>query len=118
MENKKNENICKFCGQVMLDGRECNCPAAKEQREIKRRIINAKQAINDIFVNSQVESNVIPPSDEALELMKYCVELIAYDHIDKASIVLPGAVKANISKKGAVIKVERAETIKSSKETL
>ena len=55
---------------------------------------------------------------EALELMKYCVELIAYDHIDKASIVLPGAVKANISKKGAVIKVERAETIKSSKETL
>lgn len=112
----ENENICTFCGQVMLDGRDCNCPAAKEQRELERKIANAKKAVNEIFLNTDFGDSVIPPSEETLGLMKHCVELIANDHIDKISIVLPGAVKATISKKGSTIKVERAETIKSSKE--
>lgn len=28
----------------MLDGRDCNCPAAKEQRELERKIANAKKS--------------------------------------------------------------------------
>ena len=109
------ENICKFCGQVLLDGRDCNCPAAKEERELERKIANAKKAVNEIFLSADEESTV-PPSQETIQLMRKCVEFVAYDHIAKVSIVLPGAVKATISKKGSAIKVERAETIKSSKE--
>lgn len=45
----KNENICEFCGQVLLDGRKCNCPEAKKQQEIERQILNAKAAINEIL---------------------------------------------------------------------
>lgn len=112
----ENENICEFCGQVLLDGRKCNCPEAKKQQEIERQIKNAKAAINEIFVEPFFGEDIIPPSEQALAFMKRSVEMIAYDFISKVNIVLPGAVKATISKKNNSIKVERTETIKSSQE--
>lgn len=111
----KDQNICEFCGQVLLDGRDCDCYAATKKRETEKKIEDAKQNIQDIFVNT-VSDEVVPPGDEALDLLGKCVEAVAYEHITKASIVLPGGVKANLSKKNTAIKVERVETIKSSKE--
>lgn len=112
----ENENICEFCGQVLLDGRKCNCPEAKKAEEIERQILNAKAAINEIFVEPFFDEDIIPPSEQAIAFMKKSVEMIAYDNISKINIVLPGGVKAMISKKNKSIKVERTETIKSSQE--
>lgn len=70
------ENVCEFCGQVLLDGRECSCSDAKEKRETERQIANAKKVIKDVFVNSFGSETVVPPSDEALELMEICVEML------------------------------------------
>lgn len=75
-----------------------------------------KKAIKDVFVNSFGSETVVPPSDEALELMEICVEMLGWNHISKASIVLAEGVKANLSKSKGSIKVERVETIKSSME--
>lgn len=100
----------------MLNGKECICPAAKEKREIEKQITNAKQAIQIVFVNSFDGETVAPPSDEAIKLMEKCVEEIAYNNIAKVSIVLPDGIKANFTKNKGAIKVERIETIKSSRE--
>ena len=108
----ENENICEFCGQVLLDGKDCNCPSATEEREIRQKIKSAKAAIERIFT----DDGIAPPSAEAINYMKWCVDLIARGFINKSSILLPGAVKANISIKNGVIKVERVETIKDSVE--
>lgn len=111
------KNICEFCGQVMVDGMECNCPAAKEKHEIERQIADAKMAIKYVFVNSFEGEMCVPPSDEVIKLMYGCVEMIAYDFVAKVSILLPGNIKANFSKNKGSIKVERVETIKTSQET-
>lgn len=111
-----DQNVCEFCGQVLLDGRECNCPGAQEKREIERQINNAKRAIKRVFVDSLVGDSVAPTSEEAMNLMELVVVALAYEFIEKASIVLPGGIKANLSKKSSAIKVERVETIKSSME--
>ncbi len=109
-------NYCEFCGQVLLDGNDCKCPGATEEREIKQRINNAKTAIDNVFVNYVMSDSVAPPSEEAVCYMKRCVELIARGFINKSSIILPGGVKANITMKNGAIKVERVETIKDSVE--
>lgn len=91
-------------------------PGSKRKKEIERRIANAKKAIVTVFVDSIKNEAAVPPGDEAIDLMNECVEMIAYDYIEKASIILPGGIKANISRNKGAIKVERVETIKSSRE--
>ncbi len=49
--------------------------------------------------------------------MNNCAELLAYEQIKKATIFLPGNVKANLSLSKSSVKVERIETIKSSSES-
>lgn len=111
-----SEKVCEFCGQTILDGGECRCPGAVEKRDIERKIRNAKLAIKDMFCNTY-GGEVVPPPDEAVELMNNCVELLAYEQIEKVTIFLPGNVKANLSLSKNSVKVERIETIKSSSES-
>ena len=33
-----NQNICEFCGQVLLDGRDCDCYAATKKEKPKRKL--------------------------------------------------------------------------------
>lgn len=49
--------------------------------------------------------------------MNDCVELLAYEQIERVTIFLPGNVKANLSLSKNSVKVERIETIKSSSES-
>lgn len=111
-----SEKVCEFCGQAILDGGECRCPRAVEKRDIERKIRNAKLAIKDMFCNTY-GGEVVPPPDEAVELMNNCVELLAYEQIEKVTIFLPGNVKANLSLSKSSVKVERIETINSSSES-
>lgn len=64
-----------------------------------------------------LRGEVVPPPDEAVELMNNCVELLTYEQIEKVTIFLPGNVKANLSLSKNSVKVERIETIKSSSES-
>lgn len=99
-----------------MTAENATAPKQKKQQEIERQILNAKAAINEIFVEPFFGEDIVPPSEQAIAFMKKSVEMIAYDNISKINIVLPEGVKATISKKNKSIKVERTETIKSSQE--
>ena len=43
---------CKYCGQILMDGAECDCPEATREREAEIRARAARNAIDDIFGES------------------------------------------------------------------
>lgn len=110
-------NFCPFCGQGMFDGDECDCDGAKRDRKIKASIHEAKAAIDRIFgaENEKAGFEVVP--DESIEMLKTCVEPLAYHKIHAVSFILSSGTKAKLTRgaKG-VIKIERTETKKDSEE--
>lgn len=109
-------NVCQFCGQVLLDN-ECDCPQSQDERRKVKKIEDAKSRIHLVFV-ADISEDCIPPSDEVIEILNDCVEQIVRHKLNSITFDLPGGIKAKISKsrKGS-IKIERIETIKNSSET-
>lgn len=109
-------NFCPFCGQGIF-GDECNCDGAKRDRKIKASIFEAKAAIDRIFgeENEKAGFEVVP--DESIEMLKDCVEPLAYHKVHAVAFVLSSGTKAKLTRgaKG-VIKIERTETKKDSEE--
>ena len=116
-EETKQETVCPFCGQISLTGGECNCVDAIRDRQIKAKIKRAAQAINEIFGEDCSKEGYRPVSEENIETMNIIAEQIANYKMHAVSIVLSSGTRAKITRgaKG-VIKIERSETQKASKE--
>lgn len=106
-------SVCQYCGQVLIDNKECECPRAVAERKKEQIITEAKALVNQIFAAGSE-----PVPEESVEIMKDICELIANGYLRKVSIVLPGGIKANIKTAAkAKIEVEKINTTKIKSET-
>jgi hypothetical protein len=106
-------NACTHCGQVPLDGEECNCPPTCRDRERKAQTEKAAERIDELFVNCE-KLNLKPIQNiEAVQHMNDAVQLIVDGKMLSVAFQLSGICKAQISltSKGK-IKVARTETKK------
>ena len=96
---------CKYCGQILMDGAECDCPEATREREAEIR------ARADIRGESGEQS---PGAESCRDVLKETAGQIARLEIAAATFSLPNGTKAklSLSSKGGV-KIERAETRKN-----
>ena len=109
----KNNCICQFCGQVLLPGKECDCPQAMREQKIKDQVRRAKEEIDSIFARElQIEG-----SCQVIGILKELVEQVAKAECKTVRLVLPCGVCASLSLsvKGA-IKIARTVTTKNGKE--
>ena len=102
---------CKYCGQILMDGAECDCPEATREREAEIRARAARNAIDDIFGESGEQS---PVTESCRDVLKETAGQIARFEIAAATFSLPNGTKAklSLSSKGGA-KIERAETRKN-----
>ena len=109
--------VCEYCGQVLMDGAECDCPGARLDRKIKKQIIKGKAAIQNLFGSACEKEGLTPVADENIEMMDAAVERIANCKMYSVTLVFPEGVKAKLTRsaKGA-IKVERTEVKKNGLE--
>lgn len=92
---------CEFCGQVLIDGKMCDCPRAVAERK-KEQIIGEAQTI----VEETFAAGPEPLPSESIEMLKEVCALIA------------SGIKANIKTAAkAKIEVERIDTTKFKAET-
>lgn len=116
-ENREVNDICNYCGQVLMPGTECDCPGAVQERKKEYQIIRAKQAIDEIFGEKSAKDGYIPVKDENIELMKDTAVLIANHKMYSAAFVLSTGTRAKLTRgSNGVIKVERSETKKNKAE--
>lgn len=110
MDLSIKENICEYCGQALMLGKECNCPDAERERAKQQQAEDAKASIKDIFDTADLDSAVHM-------ILNASVNLILDFKLNKLSLSLPGGVKANISRNaGGKLKIERIDTTKDSDE--
>lgn len=83
MESSIKENICEFCGQALMPGKECNCPDAERERAKQQQAQEARQSIKDIFETADLDNNVYL-------IMNTAVDLILSFKLNKLSLGLPG----------------------------
>lgn len=106
-------STCEFCGQVLIDGKMCDCPRAVAERK-KEQIIGEAQTI----VEETFAAGSEPLPSESIEMLKDVCALIANGYIRKVSVLLKGGIKANIKTAAkAKIEVERIDTTKFKAET-
>lgn len=86
--------ICEFCGQVVLK-EECDCPQAKQEAKVIKKIAEANQIINLLFVEEAKELD-FKLSVREIALLKSTVELLANGLIKSISIDFFGGVKAKL----------------------
>lgn len=105
---------CEFCGQVILDGRECNCSMAVADRKKRKKIEEAEQLLYETFADDG-ESYI--PTD-TVEILKSCLPRIAAEDFKKVTIQLDGGIKASVKlNSNGKIEVERIDTLKVKNET-
>lgn len=83
MDLSIKENICEYCGQVLMPGKECNCPDAEHERAKQQQAEDAKSSIADIFDSADLQ-------DAVYGIMEISVDLILNYHLNKLSLALPG----------------------------
>ena len=108
MEN----NVCKFCGQVLMADVECECKEAKQDRRIQDLIQRSREAVVEIFGEGSKKQGYIPISQECIEFIYLAIEQIAYAKIYAMSVTLPSGAKAKLTRSKGDIKIERSETKK------
>jgi len=92
MNQSKEENICEFCGQIVLPGETCKCPDAERERAKQQQAQEAKQSIKDIFETAELDDNVHL-------IMHAAVDLILNFKLNKLSLSLPGGDKSQYFQK-------------------
>lgn len=80
------ENICEYCGQALMPGKECNCPDAERERAKRQQAEDAKSSIADIFDSADLH-------DAVYDIMEISVDLILNYKLNKLSLALPGGDK-------------------------
>lgn len=110
MEN----NICEFCGQIILTDVECECKEAKQARRIADQIDRAKSAAGEIFGTGSEKQGYTPVPQESMDFIYFAIEQIANAKIYAVSLTLPSGTKAKLTRSKGDIKIERSETKKSA----
>lgn len=105
-----NENVCKYCGQIIIGGAECSCGGARLDKKIQMQKLNARNAINDLFGEGCIAEGYEPLGDEDIEFLKSIAERVAERKVNSVSLIIAGNVRAKFSRgaKGKV-KIERSE---------
>ena len=87
MDLSIKENICEYCGQALMPGKECNCPDAERERAKQQQAADAKSSIADIFDSAELH-------DAVYDIMEISVDLILNYQLNKLSLALPGGGKS------------------------
>lgn len=109
-----SNNICEFCGQVLMADVECECKETKQARRIEDQIERAKEAAVEIFGEASKEEGYTPISEECMEIIYSAIEQIANAKIYAVTFTLPSGAKAKLTRSKGDIKIERSETKKSA----
>ena len=106
----KNDTVCRFCGQILMDGSECNCAGAYAQRKIEVQKASARKAVEDIFGEGSQDNGFDPIMEEDFHALILIADLAAEKKINSATLVFPPNVKAKITRgSGGKVKIERSE---------
>lgn len=109
-----SNNICEFCGQVLLADVECQCKEAQQARRILDQIERAREAAVEIFGKDSIKQGYNPVPEECMEIINSAIEQIANAKIHAVTFVLPSGTKAKFTRSKGDIKIERSETKKSA----
>ena len=107
-----SNNVCEFCGQVLLADVECECKEAKQARRILDLIDRAKSAAFEIFGAGSEKQGYTPVPQESIDFIYFAIEQIAYSKIYSLTLTLPNGTKAKLTRSKGDIKIERSETKK------
>ena len=108
MEN----NICKFCGQMLMGDVECDCKEAQQERRVQDLIQRSQKAVVEIFGEGSKKQECVPIPQECIEFIYLAIEQIAYSKIYSLTLTLPNGTKAKLTRSKGDIKIERSETKK------
>lgn len=105
---------CEYCGQILLDNKECTCDGAVAARKQQRQIKEAQQLCRETFADDG--ESYIP--DGTVQVLQSVIPMIADGRFKKVAIQIPGGIKATV-KLGfcGKIEVERTDTLKIKAET-
>lgn len=104
------QNVCEFCGQVLMDG-VCNCPGARKQRDEEQRIRNARTELLDVLHTDLVEEGE-QPSGRLAELLCNMIPLMLREGVTQVSVTADNVGKVTISYNGSwKIKKQRGVSI-------
>lgn len=118
--------VCRFCGQTITIDRDkysqeeadaaaaeiCDCPGAKTERSIQKKIEDARHRIRQVFGEESSRLGFKPvETPELFDLMDNAAELVAREYISTAIFGIRGHGRAKIAITAKEkIKVERHET--------
>lgn len=106
---------CEYCGQVLLDNKDCTCDGAVTERKKQSRIAEAQDIIKDMFKGDS--ESLIP--DGTVDLLMVSCPLIADGGVKKVTVQLSDGIRAVVKYgTGGKIEVERTDTTKIKDETL
>ncbi|MBR1762930.1 MAG: hypothetical protein IJ731_06155 [Eubacterium sp.] len=101
--------ICEFCGQAVLKD-ECDCPAAKQEAKTLKKIEEANESIDMLFVKEAKQLD-LKISAREIALLKSSAELLANGLIKSAAFDFFGGVKAKLALDAADnIKITRTKS--------
>lgn len=105
---------CEFCGQVILDGKECTCDGAVDERKKQKKINEATRIIYETFADDG--ESYIPA--KTIDILISVLPLIADEDFKKVTIQLDGGIKASVKlNSNGKIEIERIDTLKVKNET-
>lgn len=98
--------VCKFCGQTILDGRECDCPVAMLQNEKNEAYTKA---------TSEAKELIKEWNEDMFSIVRQSIQEIIFNDLKSVTIEDDYGIRLKLSKvaKG-FIKLDRTETNKSS----
>lgn len=106
---------CEYCGQVLLDDRDCTCDGAVAERKKRSRIAEAQDIIKDMFKD---DGESLIPAGTVDPLICSC-PLIADGDVKKVIARISDGIRAAVKYgAGGKIEVERTDTSKIKDETL
>ena len=105
---------CKFCGQVILDGKECTCDGAVAERKKQNKIRQASALLKETFADDG--ESYIPAG--TVDVLISVLPMIADEDFKKVTIQLDGGIKASVKlNSNGKIEIERTDTLKVKNET-
>jgi len=107
------DGVCEFCGQASLTG-ECDCPQAKAERKTLKKISEANEMIDFLFVEEAKQLD-FKLSVREIALMKNAAELIANNLVKSVNIDFFGGVIGKLAVDASDnIKITRVKSQKAT----
>lgn len=98
--------VCEFCNQTVLDGTDCNCYQAKEEKKIWKKISCANDNVDKLF-NFDEESSAYDIDIKLIKLMKKANKLIANGLVRSITIKLDNNLSVVIADSKSNIKITK-----------